>query len=169
MWRGLMGSLGPCGGGGIAGMVMGSQWCSRAERLYRAAVMMCWACSSRTMWRSVLKVGGLWGGRRCGPECVGWGFFPRLSPATGCPPECVGVGVLVVAVQGRGTLLGAGGWRVPWTCWAGCICLGPLALCPGTCCALCWGLGVGGAQMSCTGQSRAGHGAHNGSGRGRMG
>ena len=41
MWRGVMGSLGPCGGGGIAGMVVGSQWRSWAARVYRAAVMMC--------------------------------------------------------------------------------------------------------------------------------
>ena len=26
MWKGVTGSLGPCGGGGIAGMVVGSQW-----------------------------------------------------------------------------------------------------------------------------------------------
>ena len=40
MWKGVTGSLGPCGGGGIAGMVVGSQWRSWAARVYRAAVMM---------------------------------------------------------------------------------------------------------------------------------
>ena len=44
MWKGLTGSLGHCGGGGIAGMVVGSQWRSWAARVYRAAVMMWWAC-----------------------------------------------------------------------------------------------------------------------------
>ena len=64
MWKGVMGSLRPCGGGGIAGMAVGSQSCSWAARLYRAAVMMCWAWRSRTMWRSVPKslVGEPWGG-----------------------------------------------------------------------------------------------------------
>ena len=40
MWKGVTGSLGPCGGGGIPGMAVGSQWCSWAARVYRAAVMM---------------------------------------------------------------------------------------------------------------------------------
>ena len=26
MWKGMTGSLGPCGGGGIAGMVVRSEW-----------------------------------------------------------------------------------------------------------------------------------------------
>ena len=55
MWRGVTGSLGPCGVGGIAGMAVASQWCSWAARVSRAAVMMCWACPSRTMWRSAPK------------------------------------------------------------------------------------------------------------------
>ena len=46
MWKGVTGSLGPWGGGGIAGMVVGSQWHSWAARVYRAAVMMWWACPS---------------------------------------------------------------------------------------------------------------------------
>ena len=60
MWKGVTGSLGPCGGGGIAWMALGSQWCSWAAGVYRAAVMMCWACPSRTMWRSVPKSFGRW-------------------------------------------------------------------------------------------------------------
>ena len=56
MWRGLMGSLGPCRGGGIAGMAVGFQWCSPAARVYRAAVIMWWACPSTTMWRKVYSV-----------------------------------------------------------------------------------------------------------------
>ena len=60
MWKGVTGSLGPCSGGGIAGMVVGSQWRSWAARVYRAAVMMWWACPSRTMWRSVQKSFGRW-------------------------------------------------------------------------------------------------------------
>ena len=35
MWKGVTGSLGPWGGGGIAGMVVGSQWRSWAARVYR--------------------------------------------------------------------------------------------------------------------------------------
>ena len=46
MWKGLTGSLGPCGGGGIAGMVLGSPWRLWAARVYRAAVMIWWARSS---------------------------------------------------------------------------------------------------------------------------
>ena len=34
MWKGVKGSLGPCGGGGIAGMAVGSHWCSWAARVY---------------------------------------------------------------------------------------------------------------------------------------
>ena len=60
MWKGLTGSLGACSGGGIAGMAVGSQWCSWAATVYKAAVMMCWACPSRTMWRSVPKSFGRW-------------------------------------------------------------------------------------------------------------
>ena len=40
MWKGLTGSSGPCGVGDIAGMAVGSQSCSQAARVYRAAVMM---------------------------------------------------------------------------------------------------------------------------------
>ena len=64
MWRGVTGLLGPSGGGGIAGMAVGSQWCWWAARVYRAAVMMSLACDSRTMWRSVPKSFGRW--------AVGW-------------------------------------------------------------------------------------------------
>ena len=64
MWKGVTGSLGPCAGAGIAGMAVGSQWCLWAARVYREAVMMWWACPSRTMWRSVPKSFG-----RC---TVGW-------------------------------------------------------------------------------------------------
>ena len=85
MWRGVTGSLGPWGGGGIAGMVVGSQWGSWAARVYRAAVMMWWACLSRTMWRSVPKSFGRWAAG--GDGDVGHGalvglFFPvwRLCP-----------------------------------------------------------------------------------------
>ena len=60
MWKGVTGSLGPCGGGGIAGMVVGSQWRSWAARVYRVAVMMWSACPSRTMWRSVPNSFGRW-------------------------------------------------------------------------------------------------------------
>ena len=55
MWKGVTASLGPCGGGGIAGMAVGSQWRLSAARVYRAAVRMWWACPSRTMWRAVPK------------------------------------------------------------------------------------------------------------------
>ena len=58
------GVMGACGGGGIAGMAVGSQWCSWAARVYREAVMMWWACPSRTMWRSLPKSFGRW--------AVGW-------------------------------------------------------------------------------------------------
>ena len=43
------------------------------------------------------------------------------------------------------------GRYVPWTCSAGFLCLGPLALCPCTCCRICWGLGVVGTDMRYTG------------------
>ena len=71
MWKGVTGSLGPCGGGGIAGMVVGSQWRSWAARVYRAAVMMWWACPSRTMWRSVPKSFGRW--------AAGWMVMPARA------------------------------------------------------------------------------------------
>ena len=85
MWKGVTGSLGPWGGGGIAGMVVGSQWRSWAARVYRAAVMMWLPCPSRTMWRSVPKSfvrsaarwTVMWARARC------WAFsFPvwRLCP-----------------------------------------------------------------------------------------
>ena len=38
---------------GSAGMAVGSQWYWCAARVCRAAVMMCLASPSRTMWRSV--------------------------------------------------------------------------------------------------------------------
>ena len=60
MWKRVTGSLGPCSGGGIAGMAVGSQWCLWAARVYRAVVMMWWACLSGTMWRSVPKSFGKW-------------------------------------------------------------------------------------------------------------
>ena len=41
IWRGVTGSSGPCGGEGIARILMGSQWRSQAVRAYRTAVMMC--------------------------------------------------------------------------------------------------------------------------------
>ena len=88
MWRAVTGSLGPCGGGGIAGMAVGSQWWSWAARVYRAPVMIWWACPSRTMWLSAPKFFGrwavewtvMWARTRL------WAFFPsagacvRLSP-----------------------------------------------------------------------------------------
>ena len=40
MRKGVTGSFGPCGGGGITGMVVGSQWRSWAARVYRAAVII---------------------------------------------------------------------------------------------------------------------------------
>ena len=60
MWKGVTGSLGPCGGGGIAGIAVGFKWRSWAARVYRAAVMMWWAWPSGTMWRSVPKSFGRW-------------------------------------------------------------------------------------------------------------
>ena len=108
------GILGPCGGGGIAGMVVGSQWRSWAARVYRAAVMMWWACPSRTMWRSVPKSFG----RYAAGWTVMWArarwsaIFPPSGACVRCPPGCAGVGVLVGAVPGRGILHRGGGWRV---------------------------------------------------------
>ena len=88
MWRGVTGSLGPCGGGVIAGMAVGSQWCPWAARVYRAAVMMWWACPSRTIWRSLSKFFGRWAVGRTvmWARARWWAFFPpsaacvRLSP-----------------------------------------------------------------------------------------
>ena len=99
MWKGVTGSLGPCGGGGIAGMVVGSQWRSWAARVYRAAVMMWWACPSRTMWRSVPKSFGTWaaGWTVMWARARWWAFFPlsgacvRLSPGM-CWCWCFGGG-----------------------------------------------------------------------------
>ena len=78
MWKGVTGSLGPWGDGGIAGMVVGSQWRSWAARVYRAAVMMWWGCPSRTMWRSVPKSFGRWaaGWRVMWARARWWAFFP---------------------------------------------------------------------------------------------
>ena len=86
MWKGMTGSLGPCGGGGIAGMVVGSQWRSWAARVYRAAVMMWSACPSRTMWRSVPKSFGRW--------AAGWMvMWARAHSRASFPPSgaCVRV------------------------------------------------------------------------------
>ena len=99
MWKGDTGSLGPWGGGGIAGMVVGSQWRSWAARVYRAAVMMWWAWPSRTMWRSVPKSFGRWaaGWRVMWARARWWAFFPpsgacvRLSPGM-CWCWCFGGG-----------------------------------------------------------------------------
>ena len=99
MWKGVTGSLGPWGGGGIAGMVVGSQWRSWAARVYRAAVMMWWACPSRTMWRSVPKSFGRWaaGWTVMWARARWWAFFPpsgacvRLSPGM-CWCWCFGGG-----------------------------------------------------------------------------
>ena len=99
MWKGVTGSLGPCGGGGIAGMVVGSQWRSWAARVYRAAVMMWWAFPSRTMWCSVPKSFGRWaaGWTVMWARARWWAFFPpsgacvRLSPGM-CWCWCFGGG-----------------------------------------------------------------------------
>ena len=99
MWKGVTGSLGPCGGGGIAGMAGGSKWCSSAARVYRAAVMMWWACPSRTMWRSVPKSFGRWavGWTVMWAGASWWAFFSRsgacdrLSPGM-CWCWCFGGG-----------------------------------------------------------------------------
>ena len=88
MWKGVTGSLRPCGGGGIPWMAVGSHWCSWAARVYRAAVMMLWACPSRTMWRSEPKSFGRWavGWTVMWARARWWAFFPpsgdcvRLSP-----------------------------------------------------------------------------------------
>ena len=120
MWKGATGSLGPCGGAGIAGMVVGSQWRSWAARVYRAAVMRWWACPSRTMWRSVPKSFGRW--------AAGWtvmwararwcAFFPpsgacvRLSPGM-CWCWCFGgCGEGFYTVEGDGVFPGPVGQDV---------------------------------------------------------
>ena len=92
MWRGVTGSLGPCGGGGIAGMAVGSQWRTWVARVYRAAVMMWWACPSRTMWRSMPKSFARWaaGWTVIWALVRWWALFPpsgacvRLSPGMCC-------------------------------------------------------------------------------------
>ena len=92
MWKGVTRSFGPCSGRGIAGMVVGSQWRLWAARVYRAAVMMWWACPSRTMWRSVQRSFGRWaaGGTVMSARARWWAFFPpsgacvRLSPGMCC-------------------------------------------------------------------------------------
>ena len=99
MWKAVTGLLGPCGGRGIAGMAVGSQWCSWAARVYRAAVMMWWARPSRTMWRSVPKSYGRWavGWTVMWARARWWAFFPpsgacvRLSPGI-CWCWCFGGG-----------------------------------------------------------------------------
>ena len=82
MWRGVTGSLGPCGGQGIAGMAVRSQWHSWAARVYRGAVMMWWACPSRTMWRSVPKSFGRWAAGVDGD--VGYGALVGLLSPVWC-------------------------------------------------------------------------------------
>ena len=85
MWRGVTGSLGPCGRGGIAGMAVGSQWCAWAARVYRAALMMWWA---RTMWRPAPKSFGrgavewtlMWARARW------WAFLPPSGPCVRLSP-----------------------------------------------------------------------------------
>ena len=92
MWSGLTGSLGSCGGAGIAGIAVGSQGRLWAARVYRAAVMMWWACPSRTMWRSVPKSFGRWaaGWTVMWAMARWWAFFSpsgacvRLSPGMCC-------------------------------------------------------------------------------------
>ena len=79
------GTLRPCSGGGIAEMAVGSQWCSWAARVYRAAVIMWWACPSRTVRRSVLKSFGRWAVGRTvmWARARWWAFFSlvwRLRP-----------------------------------------------------------------------------------------
>ena len=115
MWKGVKGSLGPWGGGGIAGMVVRSQWRSWAARVYRAAVMMWWACPSRTMWRSVLKSFGRWaaGWTVMWARARLWPSFPRLAPVSVCPPGCAGVGVLWGRSQGEGFYTVEGGGVFP--------------------------------------------------------
>ena len=80
-----------------------------------------------------------WRGMACSPDLLGRMYTPG-SPGT-VPRYVLPVvdgarsgGVLVGAVPGRGSLHRGGGWRVPWTCWAGCICPGLPVRCPGTCC-----------------------------------
>ena len=79
MWKGVTGSWGLCGGGGIAGMAVGSQPCSWAARVYRAAVMMCWVGPPRTMWRSEPNSFGRWavGWTVMWARARWWAFSPR--------------------------------------------------------------------------------------------
>ena len=80
-------------------MAVGFQWCSWAARVYRAAVMMCWACPSSTMWRSVPKSFGRWavGLMVMWVSARWWASFPpsgtcdRLSPGM-CWCWCFGGG-----------------------------------------------------------------------------
>ena len=99
MWKGVTGSLAPCGGGSIAGIAVGSQWCSWAARVYRGAMMMWWACPSRTMWRSLPKSFGKWavGWTVMWARARWWALFPpsgacfRFSPRM-CWRWCFGRG-----------------------------------------------------------------------------
>ena len=114
MWKGVTGSLGPCGGGGIAGMAVGSQWRLWAARVYGAAVMMWWACPCRTMWRCVPKFFGrcaagwtvMWARARW------WALFPpsgvcvRLSPGM-CCCWCFGWGSPMKPVRTPVAILGS--------------------------------------------------------------
>ena len=116
MWKGVTGSLGPCGGGGIAEMVVGSQWRSWAARVYRAAVMMWWACPSRAIWRSVPK----WWGRSQGegfysvegdgvlPGPVGQDVYARVSRYGAQVHVARDGGGRQRLAQGRGAWGGAG-------------------------------------------------------------
>ena len=165
--RGLTGSLGPCGGGGVAGMVVGSQWRSWAARVYRAAVMMWWACPSRTMWRSAPKSFGRWaaGWTVMWARTRWWAFFPpsgacvRLSPGM-CSCWCFGGGSEgegFYTVEGDGVFPGPAGQDV----YARVSCYGAqvhVARDGG-------GRQPFGAGARCMGWSRAGHGAHIGGGR----
>ena len=167
MWKGVTGSFGPCGGGGIAGMVVGSQWRSWAARVYRAAVLMWWACPSRTMWCSVPKSFGRWAAGRTvmWDRARWWAFFPlsgacvRLSHGM-CWCRCFGGG----GPRGRDS-----------TPWRGMACsldlLGRMYMpgSPGTVprymLPVKVGAGSRGSWARCMGWSGAGHGAHTGGGR----
>ena len=88
MWKRLTRFLGPCGGRGIAGMAVGSHWCSWAARVYRAAVMICRVCPPRMMWRSLPESFSKWavGWMVMCARVPWWALFPpsgacnRLSP-----------------------------------------------------------------------------------------
>ena len=106
-----MGSLEPCVGGGIAGMVVGSQWRSWAARVCRAAVMMWWACPSRTMWRYVPKSFQRW--------AAGWSVMWARARWWAFPPPS---GACVRLSPGmcwcwRGILLRGGGWYFTGSVW----------------------------------------------------